>query len=114
MSSRYEDRIVYENAQDAYDEQLSKRGVKKINHYGTPVLGTPSELDYEKITLITHTWSVGDRFYKLSHKHYGSTKYWWVIAQYNGTPTESHVKLGQKVKIPIPLEEIIDILKGES
>ena len=113
MASRYDDRQIYENTEEAYREQRENRGVKRIIHYNTAVLGSISDIDFDKISVIAHTWSVGDRFYKLSHKYYGSTKYWWVIAQYNATPTESHVSIGQKIRIPVPLEEVIEALRGE-
>lgn len=109
MTSRYENRVIFENKEEAYKEQRRARGVKKIDHYNTAVLSPVLVEDHNRITIVAHTWSVGDRFYKLSQQYYGSTKYWWIIARYNGTPTEAHVSIGQQVKIPIPLEEILEI-----
>ena len=109
MSSRYENREIFENTEEAYKEQRRARGVKKIDHYNTAVLNPLTVEDYGRINVTSHVWSVGDRFYKLSQQYYGSTKYWWIIARYNGTPTEAHVSIGQQVKIPIPLEEILQI-----
>lgn len=113
MASRYDDRVIYENTEEAHEELRESRGLKKIVHYNTATLGTISSDKYENISVISHTWSVGDRFYKLSYQYYGSTKYWWVIAQFNATPTESHVTIGQTIRIPTPLEEVIEALRGE-
>ena len=79
MASRYDDRVIYENTEEAHEELRESRGLKKIVHYNTATLGTISSDKYENISVISHTWSVGDRFYKLSYQYYGSTKYWWVI-----------------------------------
>jgi len=34
---------------------------------------------------------------------------WWVIAWFNKLPTESHIKLGDVIYIPMPLNEILKI-----
>jgi len=110
--SRYDDREQFDNSEEAYAKQLEARGKKFIRHYSTPEYSNPSVQVYRGLTLIRHVWAVGDRFYKLAHKHYGSSKYWWVIAQYNKTPTESHVKLGNQIVIPFPLTDAIEGLRG--
>ena len=104
---RYVDREILENTEDTYEQVRKDRGVKKINHYSTAKFGKPSVQDYSNMTLIPHLWAIGDRFYKLAHKHYGSSKYWWVIAQFNSKPTESHVSIGEKIVIPFPLETVL-------
>jgi nucleoid-associated protein YgaU len=65
----------------------------------------------EHLNLISqqHIWSSGDRFYKLAHSAYGDSKYWWVIAWYNKTPTEAHVQIGDILYIPLPLERILSL-----
>lgn len=114
MASRYDKREIYDNTEDVYEEVRESRGVKKIVHYATAVMSSPLVSDYRKLTLLKHTWSVGDRFYKLSFEHYGTTKYWWVIARFNSTPTEAHVSIGDKVTIPLPLDRALTALeRGE-
>ena len=53
----------------------------------------------------THIWKYGDRFYNLAHKFYGKPEFWWVIAWYNGYPTEASIKNGDVIEIPISLED---------
>jgi nucleoid-associated protein YgaU len=113
MSRRYESREVYENKEDVYEDLRRNRGVNKVVHYSTPKFEALTPEQVSSLTPISHTWTTGDRFYKLSHKHYGTTKYWWLIAKFNGTPTETHVKLGDKVKIPLPLGKAIELLSED-
>jgi len=111
MPRRYKNREIYENTEDVYEEMREKRGVKKINHFASPNFKSLTQEENAQLTAMTHTWSIGDRFYKLSYKHYGTTKYWWLIAKYNGKPTESHVKVGDKIDIPLPLDRAIALLE---
>ncbi len=108
---RYQDREILENTEDASEDLRKKRGVKKIHHYSTSIFGKPSVEDYANLTLVPHLWKVGDRFYKLAHEHYGSSKYWWVIAQFNSKPTESHVLIGEKIIVPLPLDSALIALE---
>ena len=45
----------------------------------------------------------------MTFEYYNNPKYWWVIALFNGTPTESHVKPGDQILIPVDHEEIIRV-----
>ena len=65
------------------------------------------------LTVITHTWRLGDRLFKLAHKHYGDSRYWWIIAWYNLSPTDSHFSIGDTVQIPKPLPKILRYLRIE-
>ena len=98
--SRYARKIVAINEQEIYKETLKKRGVERIEQYKTITLK-----DYEdfKIESIEHIWTCGDSFWNLAAQHYGNSKYWYIIARYNNTPTEAHVSIGQIIKIPIKL-----------
>ena len=60
-----------------------------------------------KLETVTHTWSFGDRFYKLAHKYYESSTLWWVIAQTNQKPTDSHCTLGDQITIYMPLRDVL-------
>ena len=107
---RYSMRQIINNNFETYEEILEKRGLNKINHFKTPKLRHLSSAQIRRLNRLTHVWTVGDRFYKLAHKHYGNSKYWWVIAWYNKRPTESHVQLGDLVFIPQPLEDVLRYL----
>ena len=111
MGTRYRNREIYENREDVYEDLRRNRGVKKIEHYNSPEFKSLSQKEYSSLTPLTHTWTIGDRFFKLSHKHYGTTKYWWLIAKFNAKPTESHISIGDKIEIPLPLERALALLE---
>ena len=113
MTSRYRSRDTFNNKEDVYEELRDKRGVKSIRHFSSPNFKTLTPEENRELTVVTHTWSIGDRFYKLSYKHYGTTKYWWLIAKFNGIPTESHLELGDKIDIPLPLNKAIALLEDQ-
>ena len=113
MAKRYEDKRVLQNEEESYSEILADRGVKYIRQYGSANLTHPNVDEIRTLERVGHVWVVGDRFYKLAHQYYGNSKYWWVIAWYNQKPTESHVTLGEVLKIPFPLYKVLAYLRNE-
>jgi len=107
MSSRYDNYRVLINENPHYKELLDKRGVNFIRQYETPRMGAITVEETINLTSMEHIWSSGDRLYKLAYKAYGDSKYWWIIAWYNKAPTEAHLKLGDLIYIPIPLERVL-------
>ena len=105
---RYDDRLIRINTSPLYRTQFINRGVNFIEQFGTPILRFPTPLEIGQLDVVGHTWSLGDRYYKLAQLHYGNSKYWWVIAWFNRAPTEFHLKTGQTVRIPTPLDLILD------
>ena len=112
MSNRYDNRLIFKNDNELYTSLLETRGVDSINHYSSPVLHYPDLNTLKSLTRIRHTWSAGDRYYKLAHQYYGSPRYWWVIAQFNQKPTEADVIVGEVIFIPTPLEAVLRAYKG--
>ena len=51
-------------------------------------------------------WKYGDRLYNLAHQYYGNAEFWWIIAWYNGYPTEASIRNGAIIEIPLSLEEV--------
>ena len=96
---------------EVYDDMLLERGIditkgQSVRMYRTPPRMAPIK-NVNSLKLVAHTWSTGDRYWKLAAEHYGDATYWWVIARFNYRPTESHVKLGDTIIIPKPLERVI-------
>jgi len=98
------------NDSEYYSSLATKRGVKSVTHYKTPVLKNPTVAERRKIKTITHIWVYGNRLYKLADQYYGDSTYWWVIAWYNGVSTEAQIELGKVLYIPLNIEETLDIL----
>lgn len=108
MSSRYNLRRKLTNTMRFYKEYMRERGVGKISHYNTPKMRYPApEIVATDINRIQHIWKAGDMYWKLAAKHYGDSELWWVIAWFNKKPTENHVKLGDIIHIPKPLDVVL-------
>ena len=107
MGIRHDNRIKDFLRDDFYKEILKEKGVRKMPYYTTAHMASVDASVRARFKRIDHVWGVGDRFYKLAEQYYGNPKLWWVIAWYNTTPTETHVKVGDVIKIPMPLERIL-------
>jgi nucleoid-associated protein YgaU len=108
--SRYSSRRLLKNNLEEYEEFFDDRGVKQITHFGTGVLKYPSVAQVRRLQNVQHIWKTGDRYYKLAAEHYGNPRLWWVIAHYNKKPTESDVRIGDILYIPIPLERVLSYI----
>ena len=107
MGIRHDNRVIDFLKDELYNEVLDEKDVKQFAYYTTPHLSSVDPKMRATLKRIDHIWGNGDRFYKLAEKHYGNAKLWWVIAWYNTTPTEAHVKIGDLIQIPMPLERVM-------
>jgi nucleoid-associated protein YgaU len=112
MGSRYDNKEIFKNESETYENLLEKRDISFVRQYGTPEMVVPTVGQIMAFSNMSHIWKVGDRFWKLSMKYYGSSQYWWVIALYNKTPTEAHVRNGDVLTIPLPLEHVLRTIRG--
>jgi nucleoid-associated protein YgaU len=111
--ARYDSRRVITNSSRFYAEMLEKRGLRRIRQYNTPYMSYPSpEQISATIDRVSHLWKTGDQYWKLAHQYYGESELWWVIAWFNKKPTESHIKMGDTIHIPMPLNSVLKYLKG--
>ena len=108
--SRYDAREIFRTSNDLYEKKLKDRGLNHFRYFGTPRFEKIDDEDLDDIEDVGHTWSLGDRFYKIAHKYYGDSELWWIIAWYNQKPTEAHVEIGETLLIPTPLWRIRGIL----
>ena len=98
------------NDSEYYKELYERRGLKKITHYPTARLSHPTVSDRANINTVGHVWAYGDRFYKLAHQYYGDVNFWWIIAWWNGYPTEVSVQTGDFLDIPLDIGAALDAL----
>ena len=112
--SRYNKRRIAANNVDKYknSEIFENRGVKSIKQYNTPSMKRFTREQYNSVQYTRHIWVNGDRFWKLANKHYNNPTLWWVIARWNFTPTESHIKEGDEIRIPKDLRKAMEIING--
>ena len=95
------------NRNKQYKEVLEDRGVERIEQYRTPVIREISN----DVACFEYTWKYGDKFWQLAHNFYGNRKYWYIIAQFNNKPTESHINIGDKIKIRYDVQEVLQEMK---
>lgn len=108
MSEWNRDGVKFSNDSKTYQKLYDKMGVKNIQHYGTIIYGSPmNESFLAELEIREHTYVVGDRLNKIAFKYYGDSRLWWVLAWFNGKPTDHHCKAGDKIRVPFPLEEVL-------
>ena len=107
MGIRNDNRVRDFLTDDLYSEVLDEKQVRRIPHLTTAHIAGLDASVRSRFKKIEHIWMSGDHFYKLAQKHYGDPKLWWIIAWYNTRPTEAHVKVGDLIRIPIPLEKVL-------
>jgi len=110
MASRYEIRRLAENTNPIYKELFDARGVNGVVQYRSPELLHPTAKQIGNLNVVGHIWTLGDKYWKLAHKHYGDSELWWVIAWFNQAPTEAHLNLGDVIEIPFPLDRVLGYL----
>ena len=108
--SRYTNSKKVNNDLDFYSPLLEKRGIKSIQQLQTVIIKNPEIFERIQLKTDTYIWKYGDRFYTLAYTYYNDPQLWWIIAWYNGYPTEANVKTGDVLEIPISLEQIIQAL----
>ena len=111
MGRYYHDDILA-NESEFYEFLRKKRGVKRIVQYATPKTHIPTLQQRMSLQTVSHIWTYGDHYYQLAHKYYNTTEYWWVIAWYNGRPTEASISPGDAIEIPINLEAALRVIGG--
>ena len=111
MGSRYIRTFNIDNDTEFYDFLRQKRGnLKSIRHQETPIMKQPSVSERASLNTTGYIWKYGDRYYNLAHQYYGKPEYWWVIAWYNGYPTEADILPGDYIYIPLNLEKALMVL----
>tara|TARA_Y100000593_G_scaffold82596_1_gene155275 strand:+ start:2384 stop:2725 length:342 start_codon:yes stop_codon:yes gene_type:complete len=110
MASRYKKTNILYNSSEYYSFLRKERSIKGARQYATPVMRHPTVADRARLITKTHVWRYGDRYYKLAAEAYGDPTYWWVIAWYNGAPTEALLNTGDVLTIPLDLKEALAVL----
>ena len=106
---RNKNRGTFENVSQA----TIRRGNAVVTQFASPEpIFLPPEF-LETLTYSETVWQSNTKLWKLAEAHYGDPQFWWVIALFNYKPTESHVKLGETIYIPMPLEETLLLIDME-
>jgi nucleoid-associated protein YgaU len=107
--SRYLKRLKATNDSDQYYHVFQDRGVTQIEQYRTPEFLVYEQDVLDSVEFQKHEWKMGDTYWRLSSQYYGTPKHWWVIASFNRKPTESHISVGETIKIPFSLSEALQV-----
>ena len=110
MPSRYNRSNIIENDSEFYAPLIASRNTSLIRHYPTQRLRNPTLAERVALVSTSHMWKYGNRFYNLANAYYGDKRYWWIIAWYNGVPTEAHLKPGDVIEIPTSIENVLNVL----
>ena len=104
---RNRSRTTFFNNENLYDEFFDKKNKKGFIQYSSPNFNEVTQEQKDELATHSYTWKTGDRFYKLAFEFYGKSEYWWIIALFNNTPTESHVKRGDIISVPLDYEAVV-------
>ncbi len=108
--SRFGNRRKYLNNNELYESLFEKRKIKEVIQYNTATMRFPTTKEKLRIKTVKHVYKVTDKLYNLAQQHYGDPTLWWIIAWYNGKPTEAHFSSGDLVEIPINVNEALDAI----
>tara|TARA_R110000765_G_scaffold368445_4_gene458618 strand:- start:566 stop:901 length:336 start_codon:yes stop_codon:yes gene_type:complete len=108
---RYNKTKILRNANEYYKPLRDTRDLKIVEQYATPIMYNPTVKERSKIKSTQHMWKYGDRLYNLAFQHYGDERFWWVIAWYNGYPTEAHIRTGALLYIPLNIQKALKVLR---
>jgi nucleoid-associated protein YgaU len=107
LEPRNSNRRTYFNTSKIYKEFRKKRGIKNIKQYMTADIEAVTKDLVRAMPATTHIWEYGDTFQKLASATYGDAEMWWVIAWYNQKPAEFTLRVGDIIRIPVELPEIL-------
>lgn len=108
--SRYLNARLAVNKNEMYRDVFDERGVKKITQYRTQLFKDVDQDVLDAMEADLYIWKYGDSFWKLASKYYGDSKLWWVIASFNRKPSETLLKLGDEIRIPLNLSEAMQVV----
>ena len=102
---RNRNRFVFLNSDELYEDILRRKRITSLKQYQTRLF--TNLRSKPGIETSTHIWKTGDRYYKLANTYYGNPQLWWIIALYNQKPTEGHLRIGDVIEIPSPINLLL-------
>lgn len=108
--SRYKKEEIIKNNDQDYKKVFSSRfGPNGMYQTTTRVFRHPTEEELMNIQYAKEIWGLGKRLYKLSNQYYNDSQYWWLIALFNKIPSEAEIEFGQVIKVPVPLNIVLNL-----
>ena len=109
MARNDNDRILV-NSSEYYKPLRRNRKVRVIEHHETPVLFHPTVGARRTVPSESYIWKYGDSYWSLASQYYGDPSVWWVIGGFNKKPSETMLKIGDEIKIPLSLSQALQVL----
>jgi len=111
MPDRYQRRGIKTNQDDLYSNILERKGVKRIVQYTTPRFPEITAELRSQLIRQKYIWKLNDSYQKIAQAFYGDARYWWILAWYNKKPTDGLVNIGDVIRVPRPLERVLDFFE---
>jgi len=92
---------------DPYRRVLSEKDRKRIVLYESPTFPEKTVEIVRQLNVTSYAWRMGDNYYKVAHDQYGDRDLWWVLAWYNGIPSDTYLRRGERIGIPRPVETVV-------
>lgn len=108
--SRYKNSRIATNKNEMYLDVFEEKGVKKIIQFRTYTFKKVPQEVLDSIKSEEYFWKYGDTYWSLASKYYGDPNVWWIIAGFNRKPTEASIKLGEMIKIPLSVSQVMQVL----
>jgi hypothetical protein len=107
IARRNQSRPYFDNVDPLYEQYFIDRNIPYIRMFTTPVLKYPTASEISEMVVETTIWAVGSSYQKLADQYYGDSELWWVIGWFNKKPAEFMMKVGDIVRIPLPIDKIL-------
>jgi nucleoid-associated protein YgaU len=81
------------------------------NHLGTwrdPTADPYGPDILDGVTTVDYVWRVGDRLDSVAERRWGDPDYWWVLALANRIKDPFRITVGQVLKVPLDVRQILD------
>ena len=114
MTSRYdntENQILSDlDYKRVYSDKFNKGRKQFIPKIASINIEYPTFDEILDLEFADHVWSMGDHYYKLADLYYGNSRLWWIIAWFNKKPTESHIEIGEIIRVPKSVGSILSAM----
>jgi len=99
---------------------MPKQTNRYVNVFGmtktknnTPTTNSTPYAVRDRETDIYITYNDADRLDLVSQRVYGSPNFWWLILSVNGFSIEFDIESGDILRIPYPLNDVLDEIRGQ-
>lgn len=112
MFKRYNDKQIFDNNIERYEELIQNKNLNSLRQYSLYNFGKLSEVSTSNYEYVTHLYDVGDRIENIAYRYYGDASLWWVICYTNKIANPMDLTVGKVLFIYFPIEQILGLLNG--